>query len=373
LGKRNNSQVRIAFVCNFNICRKIKSGSYSFFIFIKTKALKSWTYRLLQPFIVLHVIIITGIVGFMVIEKYSFVEALYMTTISVTTAGFQEVRPLSEAGRLFTMFLLITSWISFAFVITRITEFVISGEINKYFKTRRMFNAINQLSGHVIVCGYGRNGHQACHTLTMHNVPFVVIEKNIHHFEHELQHNNGLLFLTGDGTDDELLKRAGIDRAKALITTLPLDADNVFIVLSARSLNQSIQIISRASDAASIPKMKKAGADNVIMPDRIGGAHMATLVSKPDVIEFIDYLSGEEGESINMESVSYDDLPEAIKDKTLQDIMAWKKTGVNCIGIKNSEGKFVINPPEGTIISKGMKVIVLGTKQQIQWMKGNLA
>ncbi len=334
--------------------------------------MKSWTYRLLQPFIVLHVIIITGIIGFMVIEKYSFFDALYMTTISVTTAGFQEIRPLSEGGRLFLMFLLITSWLSFAFVITRITEFVISGEINKYFKTRRIMNHIDKLSSHVVVCGYGRNGQQACHTLKLHNVPFVVIEKSNHYFEKLETEHKDFLYLHGDGTEDEVLKNAGIERASALITTLPLDADNVFIVLSARSLNPHIRIISRASDPASISKLKKAGADNVIMPDRIGGSHMATLVSKPDVIEFIDYLSGEEGEAINMESVGYDHLPEAIKNKTLREVMNWKKTGVNCIGVKNSEGKFIINPHEETIIGSGMKVIVLGTRVQIEKMKGNL-
>jgi voltage-gated potassium channel len=176
----------------------------------------------------------------------------------------------------------------------------------------------------------------------------------------------------GDSTDDDLLMSAGIQKAKALITTLPTDADNLFIVLSARSLNPGMQIISRASESNSISKLKKAGADNVIMPDRIGGAHMATLVTKPDVIEFIDYLSGEEGEAINMESVGYDQLPDAIKDKSLRDIMNWKKTGVNCIGIKSSEGKFIINPLDETVISSGMKVIVLGTRWQIEQMKGNL-
>jgi voltage-gated potassium channel len=133
-----------------------------------------------------------------------------------------------------------------------------------------------------------------------------------------------------------------------------------------------IRIISRASDSATMPKLKKAGADNVILPDRIGGTHMATLVSKPDVIEFIDYLSGEEGESINVESVPYDELPEKIKDRPLQDVMNWNKTGVNCIGIKNGEGKFVINPPEDTIITRGMKVILLGTRPQIDNMRKNL-
>ncbi|MGC4036458.1 MAG: potassium channel protein [Chitinophagaceae bacterium] len=334
--------------------------------------MKRWTYRLLQPFIVIHAIIIVGIIGFMVIEKYTFVEAMYMTTISITTAGFQEVRPLSDAGRLFTMFLLITSWISFAFVITRISEFVITGEINKYFKTRRIMNTINKLSSHVIICGYGRNGQQAVHNLKLHGVPVVFIERDAELIKRELPEHNNALFLVGDSTDDDLLISAGVQRAKALITTLPTDADNLFIVLSARSLNPGMQIISRASESNSISKLKKAGADSVIMPDRIGGTHMATLVTKPDVIEFIDYLSGEEGEAINMESVGYDQLPDAIRDKSLSEIMNWKKTGVNCIGVKSSEGKFIINPLEDTVISKGMKVIVLGTRWQIEQMKGNL-
>jgi len=299
-------------------------------------------------------------------------EALYMTTISVTTAGFQEVRPLSDAGKLFTMFLLITSWASFAFAITRITEFVTSGEINKYFKTRRLMKAVDKLDGHVIICGYGRNGQQASHTLKMHNVPFVVVEKNEERMERVSSDYPGLIFLLGDATEDEVLKRAGIDKAIALITALPDDADNVFIVLSARSLNNNIRIISRASDHNSVIKLKKAGADNVIMPDRIGGTHMATLVSKPDVIEFIDFLSGEEGEPIHIESVAFDHLPDQIKNRSLKEVMNWKKTGVNCIGVKNSEGKFVINPPDDITIEQGMKVIVLGTRWQINKMKGNL-
>ena len=295
-----------------------------------------------------------------------------MTTITVTTAGFQEVRPLSDVGKLFTITLLIASWASFAFAITRITQFVTSGEINKYFKTRRIMREADKLHGHVIICGYGRNGQQACHTLKIHNVPFVVIEKDEARMEGLAAENQNLIFFTGDATEDWVLKKAGIDKAKALITALPEDADNVFIVLTARSLNNNIRIISRASKQSSIQKLKKAGADNVIMPDRIGGIHMATLVSKPDVVEFIDFLSSEDGETIHIESVDYSHLPEAIQNKSLSEVMNWKKTGVNCIGIKNKDGKFLINPPEDTIIEKGMKVIVLGTKWQINLMKGNL-
>ncbi|HMU47728.1 MAG TPA: potassium channel protein [Chitinophagaceae bacterium] len=330
------------------------------------------TFRLLQPFIVLHVIIVIGIVGYMVIEKTSLLDALFMTTISITTVGYGEVVPLSPAGKWFTIILLITSWGTFAFAVTRITQFVVSGEINKYFKIRRLMKDIARMENHVIICGYGRNGHQAARILRAHEVPFIVIEKDQALMQKMVHEGEKLMHLEGDSTDDDLLRLAGIERAKALITTLPVDAQNVFIVLSARALNPKIQIISRASEAASVPKLKKAGADNVIMPDWIGGTHMATLVSKPDVVEFIDFLSGEQGQSIHMESVGYNELPEELKGKSLKEVMNWNRTGVNCIGIKESDGKFRINPPEDTPIKTGMRVIVLGTRNQIMEMKNNL-
>lgn len=329
-------------------------------------------WKLLQPLAILFIIYIAGILGYIVIEHFTLLEAFYMTTISVTTAGFTEVRKLSDAGRIFTSLLLITSWGAFAFAITRITQYIINGEVNKYFKNRRIMKAIDKLNQHVIVCGYGRNGQQAAKTLGYHSQEYIIIENNHDVIERVVGEHPGLIYIIGDSTDDDVLQRAGIHRAKALITTLPADADNVFIVLSARWLNPEIQIISRASEKNSTEKLVKAGANSVIMPDKIGGTHMATLVSKPDVIEFIDYLSGAEGESIHIESVSYNQLPADMQGQTLMNIMAWKKTGVNCIGIKDAEGKFLISPPEETIIEKGMKVLVLGTRQQIEDMKGNI-
>ena len=296
-----------------------------------------------------------------------------MTTISITTVGYGEVIPLSEAGKVFTIGMLITSWGTFAFAITRITQFVVSGEINQYFKTRRLMKNIAHLDNHVILCGYGRNGHQAAQILKAHSIPFIVIEKDEQLILKKLSEGEDILHLEGDSTDDDLLRLAGVERARALITTLPVDAQNVFIVLSARSLNPDIQIISRASDAASVPKLKKAGANYVIMPDRIGGSHMATLVSKPDVVEFIEFLSGEQGQSIHMESVAFNDLPEELKGKTIRDVMNWNRTGVNCIGIKNPEGKFIINPPDDTHIIAGMRVILLGSRHQVMQLKNNLS
>ncbi|MFN8291684.1 MAG: potassium channel protein [Chitinophagaceae bacterium] len=328
--------------------------------------------RLLLPLVILHCIILFGVAGYMIIEHFSFLEALYMTTLAITTVGFREVRPLSPDGQVFTIILLVVGWAALAFILARLTQFIISGEINQYFKTRKFMKEIHKLKDHVIICGFGRNGKQAARTLQVHQVPFVVIEKNPQALEEFTKDHPNVLFMAGDGTDDENLRRAGIEQAKALISALPADADNVFIVLSARTMNPGIRIISRASDISTMPKLQKAGADNVILPDKIGGTHMATLVTKPDVIEFIDYLSGEEGESINVESVTYHELPADVRDKTLHDVMDWKKTGVNCIGIKNGEGKFVINPPEDTVITSKMKVIVLGTRAQIQNMRKNL-
>jgi voltage-gated potassium channel len=299
-------------------------------------------------------------------------EALYMTTIAITTAGFNEVRPLTNEGRMFTVFLLLTSWATFAWAIARITQFIVTGEVNKYFKTRKNMKAVSELNHHVILCGFGRNGQQAARTLKNHNMDFIVIEKEEESMERALPFFPNLIYLIGDGTDDDLLIKAGVEKAVALITALPDDADNVFIVLSARTHKQKLQNISRASEESAFPKLRKAGADNVIMPDKIGGSHMATLVSKPDVIEFMDFLTSEDGESVNMDSVPYDKLPPEIKDKSLKVVMEWNKTGVSCLGIKNKEGKFVINPPDETQVTEGCKVIVFGTRAQIAEMKNNL-
>ena len=334
--------------------------------------IRQWTYKLLQPIAALLLLVFVGIMGYVIIEGYSFMEALYMTTIAITTAGFNEVRPLTNEGRMFTVFLLLTSWATFAWAIARITQFIVTGEVNKYFKTRKNMKAVSELNHHVILCGFGRNGQQAARTLKNHNMDFIVIEKEEESMERALPFFPGLIYLIGDGTDDDLLIKAGIEKAVALITALPDDADNVFIVLSARTLNQKLQIISRASEESAFPKLRKAGADNVIMPDKIGGSHMATLVSKPDVIEFMDFLTSEDGESVNMDSVPYDILPPEIKDKSLKVVMEWNKTGVSCLGIKNKEGKFVINPPDETQVTEGCKVIVFGTRAQIAEMKNNL-
>lgn len=316
----------------------------------------------------LLLIICTGIGGFIIIEGYTFLEAFYMTTITVATVGFQEVKPLSEAGRLFTSFLIIISFGTFAFTVTSISKYIIDGEFRHYFKNYKLLTAIAHLDNHVIICGYGRNGRQAAHVLKKHDTRFVVVEQKKEIIS-TINHRYSELILEGDATLDETLLKAGIKKAKALITTLPIDADNVFIVLSARALNPKLTIISRASEDNSDKKLKIAGANNVIMPDKLGGAHMASLVMKPDVIEFVDFITGQGGDNIRLEEIKFETLSSQYQNKTIRDLEIRNKSGANVIGFKTASGDYVINPSADTVIIPDAKLFVLGTTEQINKLK----
>jgi voltage-gated potassium channel len=220
----------------------------------------------------------------------------------------------------------------------------------------------------VIICGYGRNGRQAAHILKKHDKRFVVvdIEEKV---TGSITHKFSDLVLSGDATHDETLIAAGIMRASALITTLPEDADNLFIVLTARYLNPTINIISRASEDGSDTKLKIAGADNVIMPDRVGGAHMASLVMKPDVMEFIDQITAQGGDNINLEEITFEKINDSLKNKTLRDLEVRNKSGANIIGFKTAGGEYLVNPSADTKLIPHSKIFVLGTPDQIKRLK----
>jgi voltage-gated potassium channel len=312
--------------------------------------------------------VLVGIAGYMVIEHYRFFDAFYMTIITVGTVGFQEVHPLSDPGRLFTALLIVMSFGTFANAIITISRTLVDGEFNKYFKDLRLNSTIGKLQGHVIICGYGRNGKQAAHVLKNHKQSFVVIEAKQPVIDESSDRFQDLI-VVGDATQDEVLLRAGILNAKAMISTLPVDADNVFIVLSARALNPNLTIISRASDDNSDKKLKTAGANNVIMPDRIGGAHMASLVMKPDVIEFLDYITGQGGDNIKLEQITFDNLSSAYKNKTIRDLEIRNKSGANIVGFKTAQGEYIVNPSPDTVMIHDAKLFVLGTAEQINKLK----
>lgn len=325
-------------------------------------------FRIWFPVAILFGLILIGTLGYMVIDSYTLFDAFYMTIITVATVGYGEVHELSNAGRLFTVFLIITSFGTFAYAVSSITRFVVDGEFNEFFKNKKLNEAIEKLHGHVIICGYGRNGRQAAHVLKKHNRRFVVIE-NSNQVTGNITHKFSELVITGDSTKDEVLLKAGILRASALITTLPIDADNLFIVLTARNLNPKLTIISRASDDNSDTKLKIAGANNVIMPDRVGGAHMASLVMKPDVMEFIDIITAEGGDNINLEEISFDKFSDDMNNRTLKDLEIRNKSGANIIGFKTAMGEYVVNPSADTKIIPHSKIFVLGTPEQIRKLK----
>lgn len=311
--------------------------------------------------------VLLGTIGFILIENYTFLESFHMTIITVSTVGFGEVKPLSVEGRLFTDILIILSMSTYAYAISVITGYIINGELNQYFKNYKVNNKISKLENHVIVCGYGRNGKEACETLRKNGIDYLTVERN-QSIISNLREGQSVLFIEGDSTNDDTLKSAGIERAKALITTLPADADNVFVVLTAREMNKKLRIISRASEDASVAKLKRAGADNVIMPDKIGGSHMASLVTKPDVLEFLDYLSFKSEENIMLEEVLIENLSESVYNKSIKELEIHHKTGANIIGYKSPNEQFIVNPFHDTILKKDAKLFVLGTKEQI----GNL-
>ena len=221
------------------------------------------------------------------------------------------------------------------------------------------------LSNHTIVCGYGRVGTQAIKELEAHQQRFVVIEEKddlIELFREQKQYNH----VHGNATVDENLEKAGITKAKALITTLPSDADNLFVVLSAKAMNPNLTIISRASKKTSIKKLRTAGATNVIMPDSLGGSHMASLVVTPDVLDFLDHISIQGESETTLESISFSELPQEFKFKTINDLDAKYSTGCNIIGYKSPEGEYLINPSGDVELIPGSSLIVLGNPDQLE-------
>lgn len=311
----------------------------------------------------LVMVLLFGVFGYRFLSDYTWIDAFYMTIITVTTVGFSEVRPLDAEAKIFTVVLIVTSVFIFAFAISVITEYILSRNALQLLKKKKVKNKISSLSSHVIICGFGRNGNQAAERLKAYNRPFVVIEKDrevIEKFEDEI------LFVDGDANEDDTLIEAGIDRAQYLITAMPDDAANLFVVLSARQLNNNLFIISRASQITSQKKLKLAGADKVIMPDKIGGDHMASLVVIPDLITFMDKLSTEGENTTNLEEVTIESFMTKIDNHSLRDLDLRRKTGCTIIGYIEPNGNYIINPEADLKLQPQGKVIVLGRPEQIK-------
>lgn len=315
--------------------------------------------RLVTAFTLFLLSLAIGLLGFSVIEDMSFINSLYMTIITVGTVGFTEVKELSPKGRLFTSMYILLNIGLFAYVVSVISSYIFEGKLKSIFKSYRSGMEINKLRNHVIVCGFGRNGSRACEELEKSDKDFVIIDKNPDMQQIVPEH---MKLIIGDATKDENLKVIGIEKASVIIVTTPSDAANVFITLTARYLNEGIRIIARASSKETEDKLYRAGANNVIMPDILGGMFMAQLVTKPIVIEFLDLLNGvSETTSYHLEEVGYENLKPYYKNKTLRELNIQSNTGVIVLGVKDNIKGLIPSPSQDTFIGVDDYLIVLGS------------
>ena len=306
-----------------------------------------------------------GIAGYYSIEGFSFWDAFYMTVITISTVGFKELHELSPSGRIFTSFYIIFNISIFAYIISVITKYLFEGELKEIYKNYMTNLDVKKMKNHVIVCGYGRNGSKAADELMQENKPFIIIDRDVDLIKHKLANQENYIYLEGEATDDDTLKLAGIERATAIITTLPKDADNVFVSLTARELNPKIKIIARASEPSSESKLYRAGANSVVMPDVIGGQHMAQLITKPEVIQFIDMLSGVGEVKLKLDEITFSELKDEYRGKTIRELDIRKKTGATVIGFKNDTKGFLVNPDPNIKIEEGDVLILLGDNDEV--------
>lgn len=320
-------------------------------------------FQLAAALTALGLVIIGGALGYRFIEDgWSFGDALYMAVIVVTTVGLQEVHELSGPGRLFTILLVLGGVGVFSYSLTTLASYLITGELRDLLGYRRMERKINELSGHQIVCGFGRMGRQVAHELNRQKQPLVVIDQTPESIERAVE--EGHLALVGDARDDDVLRRAGIERAKGLVTSLDDDADNLMVVLSARALNEELFIVSRLNKDVSESKLITAGAHRVISPYGIGGRRMAQLAVRPNVVEFLEIVMHDEELELWLE-----DLTVAIESKldgvTVGDSQIREHSGANVLAIRQRTGKLMVAPKPETVFQAGDILVAFGTREQL--------
>lgn len=310
---------------------------------------------------------LVGVLGYRYISHYSWVDSLYMTVITITTVGFSEVNPLDDIDKMFTIFLILTSVTIYLFAISIMTEYLTNGDIIRRIKYKKMDKKVAKLKNHTIIVGFGRNGSQAAIKLEKYERDYIVVDNKPEAIE--TVEGDEILYIKGDATDDDVLERAGIINAHSMILALPSDADNLFISISAKQKNPNILIISRATNESSYKKMLIAGADNVILPDKIGGDHMASLVVSPDLIEFVDRISIDGDCETNLRELTVENDLSDFANKSIMDLDIRRKTGCSVVGLKLKNGEYLVNPEPNTVLELGLKIIVLGSPDQIDKLK----
>ncbi len=317
---------------------------------------------------VLLLLVIFSTVGIHVIEGWPWIDCLWHTVITISTVGYHLVHPLSHAGEIFTMIVIVVAFGVFVYGASTVAGMIFEGDIQKILTAKRIEKMVSKLKNHTIVCGLGRTGQAAIKELWKENVPFVVVEKDEGRIEEAKERYPNLIYIHGDATQDETLLKAGIKSASNLIVATADDADNLFITLSAKNLNPRIRIVTRANREENVIKLKRAGATEVILPNVIGGLRMASLAIRPSVVSFLDIVTHHGEIDLRLEEVR---VPKGspFHGKLLKDLDIPRKTGVIVIGVRREDGSFILNPTSTTMVLEGDSLIIIGTKDQAEKLK----
>lgn len=318
--------------------------------------------RIWIALLLLGIILVMGSIGYTLIEGWSLLDAFYMTVITISTVGFKEVGILSPTGRLFTLLLIFLGLGAVLYTLGNLIEYFIEEHLTGLFGRRKMEKQIKNLKDHYIICGYGRVGGEVGQDLLKADKPFVVVEDNQEVFE--TCKEQGLLCVFGNASDDSVLKDAGITTAEGLVAAVDNDAENVFVTLSARELNPNIFIVARAALEETHEKLRKAGADRVISPAVIGGKKIASLLIRPMVCDYLDVVCS--SEDIQFQLEEFEVLKSSVlSNSTLEKSGVREKTGALVLAVKNKKGELDNAPLPSTTINTGDKLIIMGTKQQL--------
>jgi voltage-gated potassium channel len=311
-------------------------------------------------------IILSGTVGYHLIEGWQVFDALYMTVITLSTVGFKEVNELTPDGKVFTIILIICGTTTIAYTLSRLLQFTLEGQLRRILGRKKLENRISKLRNHYIICGFGRIGHLICREFQARPMPFVVVEKNPHHIERLSR--EGYMFVEGDATDDETLQSAGIEYAKGLITAVTSDTDNVYITLTARGLNPKLFILARSGEEGSEKKLLRAGASKVISPYTIGANRMAQAILRPSVVDFIEIATASEHLELQIEEIVVT-ANSILAGKTLVNSGVRQSMGIIIVGIKQTDGQMIFNPPPSKVIEPNAVLIILGERKAISQLE----
>ncbi len=317
----------------------------------------------LFTFFLLFLLLAIGTVGYRVIEGWTWTNSLYMTIITITTVGYGEIAPLGTVGKYFTMGLILYSVIMVAYIVGNFTKLLVESEIFFFFGRKKLEKHIKNLKDHTIICGYGRIGRFICLELAQSDKPFVIIENDPEAIEEIEKHS--LLYVMGDATHDDTLIQAGIRRAKALVTVVETDADNLFITLTARGLNPNLFILARASDDPTEKKLLLAGATRVVSPYKMGAQRMVNLILRPTVVDFAETVFQKRGLNLQIEEFTLTPKSE-LAGTILKDSRIRERFGIIIVAIKRPSQDMIFNPSPEESLNPGDTIVALGEPEGLE-------